>query len=76
MDGLDGVVSQDFLIWTLYLLISASDSLLVRAMKCFVFMLLQKYEIFAVLVRNVGVKCTQLKGGNDVEQTLEFFKKG
>ena len=54
MEGFGGCVPQDYSIPALPLFIGDGDLLLTKVMICFAFMLLEKYENLAVLVRNVG----------------------
>jgi hypothetical protein len=55
MNGIGGCVPPRFSMPTLLLFIGDYASLLTRATICFAFMLLEKYENLAVLVRNVGL---------------------
>ena len=54
MNEVGGCVPPRFFMPVLLIFIGDYDSSLTRAMICFVFMLLGKYENLAVLVRNVG----------------------
>jgi hypothetical protein len=54
MNEVGGCVPPRFFMPILLIFIGDYDSSLTRAMICFVFMLLGKYENLAVLVRNVG----------------------